>query len=100
FETPEEEIAEGETVTDEGSEEIIFDPPTEPPEIITGGEIISEPRPKFYVNGVNVAILNERIQYMDGNGKLITGSLKDYTRQKVREQYKSLDDFLTKWHGA
>jgi type I restriction enzyme R subunit len=37
---------------------------------------------------------------MDGNGKLITGSLKDYTRQKVREQYHSLDDFLSKWHSA
>lgn len=100
FETPEQEIAEGVTLTDETGEEIIFDPPTEPPKIITGGEIVSEPRPKFYVNGVNVAILNERIQYMDGNGKLITGSLKDYTRQKVREQYHSLDDFLGKWHSA
>lgn len=100
FETPEEEIAEGETITDETGEEVIFDPPPEIPEIITGGDIIGEPRPKFYVNGVNVAILNERIQYMDGNGKLITGSLKDYTRQKVREQYQSLDDFLNKWHSA
>ncbi|MDO6475550.1 DEAD/DEAH box helicase family protein [Alteromonas sp. 1_MG-2023] len=100
FETPEEEIAEGETFTDDTGEEIIFDPPTAPPEIITGGDIISEPRTKYYVNGVNVAVLNERIQYMDGNGKLITGSLKDYTRQKVREQYHSLDDFLNKWNSA
>lgn len=100
FETPEEEIAEDETVTDETGEEIIFEPSTESPEIITGGDIISEPRPKYYVNGVNVAILNERIQYMDGNGKLITGSLKDYTRQKVREQYQTLNDFLTKWNSA
>ncbi|MCE9664257.1 DEAD/DEAH box helicase family protein [Halomonas sp. M5N1S17] len=100
FDTPEEEIAEGDTITDEAGEEIIFDPLPEPPEIITGGEIISEPRPKFYVNGINVAILNERIQYMDGNGKLITGSLKDYTRQKVREQFHSLDAFLNKWHSA
>jgi len=37
---------------------------------------------------------------MDGNGKLITGSLKDYTRQKVRETYQSLDDFLNKWNKA
>ncbi len=100
FDTPEEEIAQDETITDEAGEEIVFDPPTAPPEIITGGEIISEPRPKYYVNGVNVAILNERIQYMDGDGKLITGSLKDYTRQKVREQYQSLDDFFNKWHST
>lgn len=100
FDTPEEEIVDGETITDETGEEIIFEPVPEPPEIITGGDIISEPRPKYYVNGVNVAILNERIQYMDGNGKLITGSLKDYTRQKVREQYQTLNDFLNKWHSA
>lgn len=100
FETPEEELGEGDTITGDEGEEIIFEPPTEPPEIIGGGEIISEPRPKYYVNGVNVAVLNERIQYMDSNGKLITGSLKDYTRQKVREQYQTLNDFLTKWQST
>ncbi|MEP2759030.1 MAG: DEAD/DEAH box helicase family protein [Hyphomicrobiales bacterium] len=100
FETPQDEVDEGDTITDEDGDEITFEPPISPPDIIDGGEIISEPRPKFYVNGVNVAILNERIQYMDGNGKLITGSLKDYTRQKVREQYQSLNDFLSKWNNA
>lgn len=92
FDSPEDEINEG--------EEIIFEPPADETDIINGGNIINEPRPKYYVNGVNVAVLNERIQYMDGNGKLITGSLKDYTKQKVREQYQSLDDFLNKWNKA
>lgn len=100
FETLEDEIGDGETIIGEEGEEIVFEPPNETPCIIDGGEIISEPRPKIYVNGVNVSVLNERIQYMDGNGKLITGSLKDYTRQKVREQYQSLDDFLNKWNSA
>ena len=98
FESPEDEIVSGEAVVDENGDEIIFDTPYTHPDIIDGGDIISEPRPKYYVNGVNVAVLNERIQYMDGNGKLITGSLKDYTRQKVREQYQSLDEFLNKWN--
>ena len=98
FESPEDEIVNGEEVIDENGDEIIFDVPYTPPDIIGGGDIISDPRPKYYVNGVNVAVLNERIQYMDGNGKLITGSLKDYTRQKVLEQYQSLDDFLNKWN--
>lgn len=100
FESPEDEIVSGEAVMDENGDEVIFDTPYIPPNIIGGGDIISEPRPKYYVNGVNVAVLNERIQYMDGNGKLITGSLKDYTRQKVLEQYKSLDEFLNKWNQA
>ena len=98
IDSPEDEIETGDPVIDDDGEEITFEP--EPPEIIGGGDIIAEPRPKYYVNGVNVAILNERIQYMDGNGKLITGSLKDYTKQKVREQYQSLDDFINKWNNA
>lgn len=104
FDTPEEELGEGETLTGDEGEAIIFELPVETPylipDIIDGGDIISGPKPKYYVNGVNVAVLNERIQYMDGNGKLITGSLKDYTRQKVREQYQTLDAFLNKWNGA
>ncbi len=100
FETPEEEQLDNDAITDEDGDEVIFEPRNDPPEIITGGDIISAPRPKCYVNGVNVAILNERIQHMDGNGKLITGSLKDYTRQKVREKYQTLHDFLTKWNTS
>lgn len=104
FDTPEEELGEGETLTGDEGEAIIFETPAETPylipDIIDGGDIISGPKPKYYVNGVNVAVLNERIQYIDGNGKLITGSLKDYTRQKVREQYQTLDAFLNKWNGA
>ncbi len=96
FESPEDELESGDPVTDENGEEIIF----EPPDIINGGDVVSEPREKYYVNGVDVSVLNERIQYMDGNGKLITGSLRDYTKQKVRETYQSLDDFLNKWNKA
>jgi type I restriction enzyme R subunit len=80
-------------------EDVIIDIYPEPPPP-GGGEIIEEPLPKYYVNGVNVAILNERIQYVDENGQLITGSIKDYTRQKVKQQYHSLDEFLTKWNTA
>jgi type I restriction enzyme R subunit len=85
-----------EQIVDENFEEIIFSPPG----IIDGGNIITEPSVKHFVNGVNVAILNERVQYLDENGKLITASLKDYTRQKVREKYHSLDNFLQKWHAS
>ncbi len=100
FETPEEEQEDDETVTDDDGDEITFPSPEIVPPIIDGGDIIHEPQRKTYVNGVNVAVLNERIQYMDGNGKLITGSLKDFTRQKVREQYRTLSDFLLKWQSS
>jgi len=100
FDSLEDEIDETGSVIDDDGEEIIFDLSIEESNVIDGGDINSDPRPKYYVNGVNVAVLNERIQYMDGNGKLITGSLKDYTRLKVREKYKSLDEFLNKWNQA
>ncbi len=100
IESPDEEINSNDIVTDEDGEEIIFDTDKDVPDIIEGGEIETEPKPKFYVNGVNVAVLNERIQYMDSHGKLITGSLKDYTKRQVLEQYRSLDDFLNKWNNT
>ena len=98
IESPEEEIKSNESFFDENGEEITFE--TEPPSIIDGGDIIAERSAKYYVNGVNVAVLNERVQYLDGNGKLINSSLKDYTRNRVREQYRSLDDFINKWNSA
>jgi len=41
------------------------------------------------------------VQYYDPkSGKLITESLRDYTRRTVCEEYASLDDFLTGWNTA
>lgn len=34
---------------------------------------------------------------MDANGKLITESLKDYTKKQILEEYRSLDDFIKNW---
>lgn len=70
-------------------------PPDIPPIIDPPG-----PREKIFVNNVNVSVLNERIQYLDAHGKLITGSLKDYTKQKVNEEFSTLEEFLTKWNSA
>jgi len=58
------------------------------------------PLGKVYVAGVDVSILNERIQYTDGNGKLITESLKDYTKRTIQKEYRSLGDFLSKWNSS
>jgi len=55
---------------------------------------------RYVVDDVEVTVLAERVQYLDANGDLITESLKDYTRKRVKEQYQSLDDFLRYWDGA
>ncbi len=55
---------------------------------------------KYYVDNVEVRVATERVQYLDANGKLITESLKDYSRKTVRQSYASLDEFLTVWNDA
>lgn len=57
-------------------------------------------RMKYYVDDVSVEVVARRVQYLDANGKLITESLRDYTRKNVRREYASLDDFLKYWTGA
>lgn len=70
------------------------------PDIIGGGGIVAEPQAKVYVAGVDVSVLNERAQYLGANGKLTTGSLKDFTRNGLRQEFRSLDDFLARWNSA
>jgi type I restriction enzyme R subunit len=62
-----------------------------------GGE-----EPKKYVVGgmVTVAVARERVQYLNAQGKLITESLRDYTRINLTKQYDSLDKFLQAWSDA
>lgn len=61
----------------------------------------SEPgRVKYVVGDVTVHVVSERVQYYGPEGKLITESLKDYTRNTVRKDYASLDDFLKRWSKA
>lgn len=55
---------------------------------------------KQYVDGVDVSILNERVQHLDAQGKPITLSLRDYTREKVLQKFRTLDDFLSYWNES
>lgn len=57
-------------------------------------------RPKQYINGVNVSVLVSRELYFDSNGKPITVSLKDHTKEIIKGKYTSLEDFLLSWNHA
>jgi type I restriction enzyme R subunit len=96
----------------EGEEEADTDPINDGE---TGEEIVMKPiRPyplpkpnpivndqqKVFVNGVDVTVLLAREMYFDVQGKPITESLKDYTKNKVRAKYTSLNAFLTSWNAA
>jgi len=57
-------------------------------------------RVKYVLGDVTVFVVSERVQYYGPEGKLITESLKDYTRTTVRKDYGSLDEFLRRWSKA
>ena len=88
----------GETLPEEpGEEETIVD--GEPPDITLppggGGKMR-----KVYVDGVGASIVAERVEYLDENGKLVTESLRDFTKKALKKRFASLDDFLKRWKAA
>lgn len=58
-----------------------------------------EKKQKIYINGVDVSIISERVQYYDKDGKLITESLADYSKKNLLGQYSKLEDFLKVWNS-
>ena len=81
------------TPTVEEGEATYGDEPVVFPEDTGGGKPA-----KYYVDDVEVIVATERVQYLDAEGKLITESLKDYTRKTIQKEFQSLDDFLNKWN--
>ena len=89
------------TITDDlTGDEVVFETPEirkpQPPI----DEPPKEPRQKIYVNGVDVSVLVSRELYFDRNGKPITASLKDHTKEIITGQFASLDNFLNVWNNA
>lgn len=88
-ETPDEEFDEGETLVDG----------TTPPDISQDTTKVKPQR--YYVKDVEVSVVAERVQYFDPHsGKLITESLKDYTKKRVGEEFSSLSEFIQQWTAA
>ncbi len=66
-----------------------------------GGTSVDPPPVKRYVvSNVKVKVLAERVQYLDASGKLITESLKEYTQRALKNEFRSMDEFLTRWSAA
>ena len=55
---------------------------------------------KFYLSGVQVSIVAERVEYLGEDGQLVTESYTDYTRKQIRNEYASLDEFLHSWNAS
>lgn len=84
----------------DGDPVVVYKPGPHDPPVPPDEPYDSVKRSKFVVNDVPVKVVAERVQYYGKDGKLITESLKDYTRNKVRKEYESLDSFLTQWSKA
>jgi len=57
-------------------------------------------RVRYIVDNIQVSVVSERVQYYGPDGKLITESLRDFTRERISRQFASLDDFLRRWSDA
>ena len=86
---------EGSTPPEPGEDETIIDGPTWIPPTADGPG-----RLKVYVDGVGATIVAERVEYLDADGKLVTESLRDFTKRVLRKRFASLDDFLKRWRAA
>ncbi|WLB64661.1 DEAD/DEAH box helicase family protein [Bradyrhizobium japonicum] len=76
-----------------GEDETIVDQPElQPPP--------GDPIRKIYVDGVGARIIAERVEYLDENGKLVTETLRDFTKTALKKRFASLDDFLKRWKLA
>lgn len=76
-----------------GADETIVDQPGLP--LPPGG-----PQRKVYVDGVGATIIAERVEYLDEHGKLVTESLRDFTKKALKKRFASLGDFLRRWTAA
>jgi type I restriction enzyme R subunit len=76
-----------------GPDETIVDQPLGPKP--PGG-----PQKKVYVDGIDVRIIAERVEYLDEGGKLVTETLRDFTKTALRKRFASLDDFLKRWKNT
>ena len=71
------------------------------PEFPSGlGFQVGAPPVRYVVNNVPVRVAVQRVQYLNQDGKLITESLTDYTRNAIFKKYASLEAFLNSWNDA
>ena len=65
-----------------------------------GGEFFDPPVPgavKYVINDVPVSVVAERVQYYDAEGRLVTESLKEYTRKRMPDDCATINGFLNRW---
>ena len=78
-----------------GTEDDQGKPPKEPPSILPDG---IKYKPIVDKNGCQVQIIHKTVSVYDANGKLLRQeSIIDYTKENIRGEYASLDNFIRQW---
>jgi type I restriction enzyme R subunit len=80
-----------------GDEETVMVDPEKPDITIPPGG--NQPR-KYYIHGHEVSVIAERVEYLDEYGKLVTETLRDYSKKTLRNRYASLEAFLKRWNST
>lgn len=66
-----------------------------------GGKDTKDKHKKYYVDGREVKIVHEVVQFLGDDGKtLFTEKLTDFTRKAIKKQYPTLDSFRGAWSHA
>lgn len=81
-----------------GNGPIESDPPSGPVIIDIFPPI--EGQKKYFINGVNVNVINETVQYYNEKGKLTTESVKEYSKKNIISRFRTLDEFVNSWSKA
>ncbi|MFF0123789.1 EcoAI/FtnUII family type I restriction enzme subunit R [Micromonospora arida] len=58
------------------------------------------PRKRFVVSGIPVSIIDEQVQMVGADGKLLAAKLKDFVHGKLLEQYPTREAFTRAWTAA
>jgi type I restriction enzyme R subunit len=69
------------------------------PQPLPGRDFAAGRRTRYVVGDVRVLVMSERVQFMGSKGRLITESLKDYTKKTIQSEYQTLKKFLDAWRA-
>lgn len=91
----------------DGDPEVIYEDPTgkpnnEPDDVEVSEEARSGgdghiPTQKIYVQGVEVSVINETVQFYDGDGKLVNESIFEYSKRNLKRIYPDFATFAKQW---
>lgn len=77
-----------------GIDSVLFDAPINGEVDTIGGS------KKVYIKGVEVEIIRETVEYYDADGKLITESIMEYSKKKLKRLYENYNGFEQEWYRA